>query len=246
MSIGAVLVGLAICLAVLLSDEAILPILCGWLDVGEEPDCAEHVLVLPGDPTYRPLVAAALVKAGLVRTVLIPETYLSADVKDGLTPPTASVLRRVVESRGVPSEDVVLLEGESRTTFGDARALLRFLQGRPQDRVIVVTNAFHTRRARFIFRRVLGREADRLRFVAAPNPGFADHDWWKHRSGASTVLSENLKLGFYRVRYSSVRDWTSVALLIGIALLLRRQQRKHRPPVPRPSRPAPAIGHATT
>jgi hypothetical protein len=246
MSLGSALVGLTICLAATLSGEAILPILCGWLNVGEEPDCAEHVLVLPGEPTYRPLVAAALVKAGLAHTVLIPETYLSADVKDGLSPPTASVLRRVVESRGVPSENVVLLQGASRTTFGDARALMTFLQGRPQDRVTVVTNAFHTRRARFIFRRVLGREADRLRFVAAPNPGFADHDWWKHRSGASTVLSENLKLGFYLVRYSSVRERTSVALLIGVAWLLRRQQRKHRPLVKRSSRPAPEIGQATT
>lgn len=246
MSTWAALIGLTMCLAAILHYEAILPIMCEWLNVGEEPDCAEHVLVLPGDPTYRPLVAAALGNAGLAKTVLIPETYTSADVKDGLSPPTAIVLGRVVEARGVPSEQIVLLTGASRTTFGDARALLRFLQDRPQDRVIVVTNAFHTRRARFIFRRVLGAEADRLRFVAAPNPGFADHDWWKHRNGASTVLSENLKMGFYLVRYSSVREWMCVALLIGVAWIMRRRQRTHGLLVKRPSRPAPAIGPATT
>ncbi len=211
-----VLIGLAVCWVILSRPATVLPGLCRWLDVGEAPACAEHVLVLPGDETYRPIVAAAVLKAGLAKDVLIPETDANADVTDGIKPQTAEVLRRILLQRGIPTDKVLCLEGASRTTFEDATALSAYLETRPQDRVIVVTNAFHTRRARFIFRRVMGDNADRLQFVAAPNPGFADETWWQNRSSANMVLSENVKLGFYLFRYSGPYVWVSSLLLISI------------------------------
>ncbi|MGD9854253.1 MAG: YdcF family protein, partial [Planctomycetaceae bacterium] len=144
-----------------------------------------------------------------------------ADVVDGLHPPAAEVLSGVLRHRGILGKQIVCLEAASRTTFDDAHALSAFLERRPQDRVIVVTNAFHTRRARFVFQRVLGDNADRLQFVAAPNPGFADETWWQNRSSAHMVLAENLKLVFYVFRYSGPSGW--VVSLLFIAIVWRWQ-----------------------
>jgi len=227
----ALLVVVLLCLMAVRSRDMFLPALSHWLNVGEFPDCAEHVLILPGDETLRPLVGAALVNAGVARDVLIPETRVSADVKDGVSLPTTEVIRSVLMHRGIPEEKIVSLGGASRTTFDDARALQVYLEGKPADRVIVITNAFHTRRSRYIFRRVLGAEAERLRFVAAPNPGFADDDWWRHRSGLRIILSENFKLGFYLIRYADPRLWAVCgSLALGLLLIGWRQGKIRQAP----------------
>lgn len=223
----AVVVALCACGAACLWRGPILVGACRWLDVGEAPSCAEHVFVLPGEETYRPLLAAALVKGGLAGGVLIPQTDDSPDVTDGLRPPAADVVAAVVRHRGVLDENIVCLEAASRTTFDDAHALAAFLEQRPHDRVIVVTNAFHTRRARFIFRRVLGDNADRVRVVSAPNPGFAEETWWQNRFSANIVLAENLKLGFYFVRYSGLSS--GIVSLLVILLVWRMWHTAVRP-----------------
>ena len=212
-------------LVVFWNRSSLLPYMSTWLDVGESPDCADYVYILPGDETLRPLVGAAIVNAGLARNVLIPSTRVSADEKDGISQPTSEIVRRVLRHRGIPDEKILSLESENRTTFDDARVLSDYLESVPQDTVIVITNAFHTRRTRFIFREVLGRKADRLRIVAAPNPGFADDNWWQRRSGFRIVLSENIKLCFYVLRYGNLWIWfvCGGALLTG-GLILRSQR----------------------
>ncbi|MCA9073900.1 MAG: YdcF family protein [Planctomycetaceae bacterium] len=162
---------------------------------------------MPGDETLRPLVGAALVKVGMAREVLVPATRVSADEKDGISQPTSEIVRRILLHRGIPEMKIVSLNCANRTTFDDARALAEFLESKPLDTVIVITNAFHTRRTRYIFREVLGSKADRLRFVAAPNPGFADDNWWQQRTGIRIVLSENIKLFFYFLRYGDFLIW---------------------------------------
>ncbi len=208
---------LAIVVAVVYSRDASLPGLSRWLNVGESPDCADHVMILPGDETLRPLVGAAIFNSGLARNVLVPVTRVSADEKDGISLPTSEIVRHILKHRGIPNEKILSLPGASRTTFDDARALAAYLESKPQDTVIVITNAFHSRRTRYIFRQVLGPMSGRLRFVAAPNPGFADDNWWQTRSGVRIVLSENLKLAFYLVRYTDVRLWS---LCGGIILMV--------------------------
>ncbi|MBX3439367.1 MAG: YdcF family protein [Planctomycetaceae bacterium] len=212
----AALTGVLLGAAFLFPSEPVLTGLCRWLDVGEAAACADHVLLLPGDDTYRPLTVAAVIKSGLAGNVLIPETAVPADVADGLRPATHELLVQVLQHRGILRENIVCLTGASRTTFDDAHALSAYLENRPDDRVIVVTNAFHTRRARFIFRRVLGDQAQRLQFVAAPNPGFAEQTWWQNRSSANIVLAENLKLVFYVFRYSGLYGWAATLLVITV------------------------------
>ncbi len=225
---GVLLAVVLLCLAGVFNREAMLPGLSSWLNVGESPDCADHVLILPGDETFRPLVGAALVNARLVRDVLVPVTRVSADEKDGISLPTSEVVRRILVQRGIPDEKIVSLEGASRTTFDDASALATYLESRPLNTVIVITNSFHTRRTRYIFRQVLGPKAERLRFVAAPNPGFADDNWWQQRSGMRIILSENLKLAFYYFRYGNGWMWVVGGGVIGAISLIAQSWRKSK------------------
>ena len=89
---------------------------------------------------------------------------------------------------------IVLLPGEVDSTADEARSLKRYLDVYPGRTVAVVTNDFHTRRARRIFRAELGDAAADLPFFAAPTDGFDAHDWWRSEAGCTTYADEYLKL----------------------------------------------------
>lgn len=196
--------------------ESALPAAAGWLDLDQSPECVPTVLILPGDETRRALTAAGLVRIGLAQKVLIPENPESADVKDGITLPTAQISRRILLHAGIADDDILLLPSQSRTTFDDARALADFVRDR-EPRVTVVTSAFHTRRASFVFRKVFGPDAGTIRVVSAPNPGFEATDWWQRREGLRLILTEYVKLAFYYARYTD--PITHLAWILPLAAL---------------------------
>ncbi len=170
-----------------------LPPAGAFLDISTPPRPVDDVLVLGGGASTRPFVAAELYKAGLVHRVLVPTVKAAPDGEDGLVPSDHELMRRVLLARGVPAAVIVLLPGEVDSTADEARSLKRYLAENPGRTVAVVTNNFHTRRARRIFRSELDGAAD-LPFFAAPTDGFDANDWWRSEAGCTTYADEYLKL----------------------------------------------------
>jgi uncharacterized SAM-binding protein YcdF (DUF218 family) len=170
-----------------------------YLDVSSPPRPVDDVLVLGGGADTRPFVAAALYKAGLVQRVLVPNVKRSPEVEDGLAPSESEVTRQVLLKRGVPAGAIVLLPDEVDSTADEARSLKRYLDDNPGRTAAVVTNDYHTRRARMIFRTELGDRAADLPFFAAPTEGFDAGDWWRCERGCSLYANEYLKMLSYRV-----------------------------------------------
>lgn len=224
-----VLSALAGVLLVGLCAEAVLPPVARWLDVGQPPECVDHVLVLPGDENTRPLVAAALVQTGLARDVLVPQTRTTIDERDGISQPTAQIIRSVLMHRGVSDDRIVLLKGTSGSTYDDVRALEGFLRERPGERMALVTSAFHSRRARMTLKRVLGERSDQVMLVSAPNPGFAASRWWRSREGFRLIVDEHVKLALYSVRYGQWIVWLMAgAVMAAVAVWAQRRRRSPR------------------
>jgi len=171
-----------------------------YLDVSAPPTAADFVMVLGGDHNYRPVVAAALYKAGLAHQVLVPTVHQGPDVLADLSPPEEEVIRGVLTARGVPERDILLLNSDVDSTEDEATALARFLNDRPGISVTVVTTDYHTRRARWIFERRCGARASALHFASAPANGFDASDWWRSERGFTTYLNEYAKLAVYWVR----------------------------------------------
>jgi len=190
-------VAAAVPVGVYLGREYLLPPMAYWLDVGGPPQRADYVMVLPGDANVRPFVAAALVKAGLAGRVLVPKTETAPEVDDGIYPPSDELIGRVLVRRGVAPEKIVILSGRSNSTCGDARVLAEFLESSPGARVSVVTNNYHTRRARWIFARVLKDRTGQVSFVSAPTEGFRPDNWWRVQEGFLAIVSEYLKLACF-------------------------------------------------
>lgn len=200
-------IALAILLVLLsivwLAPQWVLSPLGAFLDVSEPPTRTDYVLVLNGDPETRPFAAAGLVRAGLADEILLPRqdiTLESASVQDGSTASELETTQRILRARGIPNERIHVLPGEIGNTWGEAQGLAAFLDEHPDVSVTVVTNGFHTRRARGIFRRVLGDRAGDLHFLGVPRDGVDAEAWWRTRRGCVVYVGEYAKLLYYQVR----------------------------------------------
>ncbi|HLJ91632.1 MAG TPA: YdcF family protein [Gemmataceae bacterium] len=172
-----------------------------WLDVSEPPQGTDYVMILGGDMQIRPFAAAALMNAGLAQKALVARIKAYGEALDGTVAPEQELIRSVLVHEGLAPNALVPLDKECASTFDEATALAEFLQARPESSVTIVTSAYHTRRTRLVFRKVLGSRSDHLHFVGVPSDGFTEANWWHFQAGLRLYLDEYLKLAFYLVRY---------------------------------------------
>jgi uncharacterized SAM-binding protein YcdF (DUF218 family) len=212
--------------AMILARESLLQFALSWLDVGTQPAEVDCVLVLGGDVSTRPFVAASLAKLGLARRVLVPRTLGTGRDIEGIVGLEDELTCEVLRRRGVPREAITLIGQPCAHTQDEARALGDYLKASPSVRAAVVTSGYHTRRARWVFRSVLGRTAERVSFVSAPWDDFPRERWWRDPSGASAVLGEYLKLAFYVCYYGSGLYWLASLVLVVVVLTVLARRRK--------------------
>jgi len=228
-------IGAALAILVLiawLSRSWTLPRLGTWLDVGQPPVRSQYVLVLTGEPNTRPFAAAALLKHGLAEEALImrvqtrdPEEYY---------PSHHQQVRQVLLHCGVPDAAIHILDPEVVSTMGEAQNLAAFLAEHPAATVTVVTNDFHSRRARWAIRQAAGHNARRVAYVTVPLDMCDGTNWWKSEEGVATYVVEYGKLAFYGLRYGHGLWWClgAVLLLGGLVLIGRLRFRFGRSAVP--------------
>ncbi len=116
-------------------------------------------------------------------------------------PSELELTRRILRARGVEGSAIRTLPGEITATADEARELATFLAEHPGTTATVVTNSFHTRRARMIFRKMLGADAGRVFFVGVPREGVDEELWWQTPQGCGVYLTEYPKLVYYWLRY---------------------------------------------
>jgi uncharacterized SAM-binding protein YcdF (DUF218 family) len=177
--------------------------LARFLIVTESPREAAIVLVLLGDPHQRPVRASELFHAGLARRVAVSEGEIPFAVAVGALPSTTDVTVQALISLGVPEDSVEIIpfEGGVTSTRDEALAFRDYVQEHTVTRAIIVASALQTRRARWIFKRVLAGQPVEVQLVAAPYRGFDETNWWKSERGLIAVNNEFIKLVFYRVVY---------------------------------------------
>jgi uncharacterized SAM-binding protein YcdF (DUF218 family) len=106
--------------------------------------------LLPGDLLSPVLAERCDAAAELYRQGGAPLVVVSGGVTGTATRAEADVMAERVGDRGVPSESIIV-EPRSRTTAENARFVTELLGS--EKRVWLVTQPFHARRARWLFRR---------------------------------------------------------------------------------------------
>lgn len=178
-----------------------------WLIVGDDlKSPADAIVVLSGSTAFRERteLAAQLFKEGFGSTVILtndgqqggwsnekernPFTFESA---------TDSLVRA-----GVSANKIEVIGPVVSSTHDEALAIKSWAESRQKRSIIVVTSAYHGRRAEWTFQRVVGT-SPKVQWVFVP-PGQQtprEWEWWIYPRGWRTVALEYLKIGYYRLRY---------------------------------------------
>jgi uncharacterized SAM-binding protein YcdF (DUF218 family) len=200
-----------------------------WLDVGERPQKADFIMILAGDENNRPYLAAALVRAGCAGKALVAKGDISCAVSEGIVPPADEIIRRVLLSYGTAAENIITLPVAAATTYDEARALANFLEKKTNSRVLIVTTHYHTRRARWIFSKILG-DMQKISFVSAPTDKFQLATWWRNDSGSVEIISEYVKLMYYVICYGYGSYFLAGGVMLAILVVFyRRSHGKNAP-----------------
>lgn len=188
-----------------------------FLDVSESPHPADALLILPGSEDARPEKAADLILARFAKVALIPETSLPTDPPSVPGAASTARTRKLLLQRGVHESQIVVIHGHSKSTYGDAELLARYLLTSPVTSVIVVTDAWHTRRARWSIQHVLAGNQTRVQFCSVPYR-FDTKRWWTHRAGRNNILTEWAKLLCYPLIYGHGWLWSVFLALMCVTI----------------------------
>lgn len=188
-----IMIGVTILALVLwLSRHLWLPKLYDFLDVGQPPEQADFIVVLGGGADgNRAILAAELYRQGLAPRLIASGCY----------PAILSDMEELIQA-GVPSE-VIISNVHAESTWNEAKQVLTLLKQENATSALIVTDGFHTRRARATYDHLQTDPEIRLTFVSTSGPFVAD-SWWQIPSGPRLVLGEYVKLAYYLVRYGVI------------------------------------------
>ena len=175
------------------------PILVGFAHLfrADDPAPSDAIVVLLGGETHRPVKAAELYRNGLAPLVLLGQERGRANSPLS----TSDLIQRYLVKSGVPADAVVILPGVVSSTRDEAERVAEYIDRHPLRRITVVTTAFHTARARWIFRRTLaGRNVD-VHTAAVSDPRYDESNWFQDEDGLVYYTFEALKTIFYRLKF---------------------------------------------
>ena len=183
------------------------PKLGQWLVVEDELQESDLILVLMGSVYDRILEAVDLYNEGYSDKVVLINSYLAAKdviINRGIKVYGDTMLSKMAAiDLGIPEEDVLILEGNSRSTNDEAMTIREYVRNNKEIKsIILVTSKFHSGRAKKIFKKalsVLDREIDIYCSPSKYDPSNVNH-WWRNREDFEWVVFEYLKLANFYFR----------------------------------------------
>jgi uncharacterized SAM-binding protein YcdF (DUF218 family) len=183
------------------------PLLATYLIVEKPIEHADAIIVLSGSAAYkeRTRKAAELYKAGASPKIFVTNdgarSGWSRDEQRNI--PYVELEQRELIGNGVLPDAITVLPATVTGTDSEARALASEIDARPVKSLLVVTSAYHTRRALWTFDRLLAPKGVIVGIEhpptgdASPEPAF----WWLYTRGWPMVAAEYVKAIVYWAFY---------------------------------------------
>jgi uncharacterized SAM-binding protein YcdF (DUF218 family) len=200
---------MAFVLAILSVWTFVAPFLAESLIVEKPLHQAEVILVLAGSSAYleRTHMAALIYKAGVAPKVILTNDGGAAgwSQEEQRNRPYVELARRELVAQGVPDEAIEILPLEVSGTIMEARLLGKKAAERRWKSLLIVTSAYHTRRALRTFENVFAEKGVETEIgIVAARTGQQTPPalyWWLTWKGWRDVAGEYMKSVFYYVNY---------------------------------------------
>lgn len=196
-------IGLIVSTGIYIFRSQVLTTLARVLIVNDALQPAEIIYILNGEVNTRPFHAAKLYKQGLAPQIVIPREEEGPASEIKLYPNGTDVSVEILVKLGVSRDKITVIEieGGVTSTHDEAQVLLDYVKEHHTQNVIIVTSAFHTRRSRWIFQKVLAGTNVHIQMSAAPQWKFDETNWWREERGLLMLANEYLKFGYYLAIY---------------------------------------------
>lgn len=171
-----------------------------WI-VSETPAPADAIVILGGGLELRTLKAAELYHTGFANRVLVMQPERTEINTLGLIVDQADLTVRLLKLKNVPESAIVVLEPEVTSTFDEAETLAGWAKTNNAKSVLVTTDIFHTRRARWILNRKLKEIGVEVKMIAVPQKKYDADNWWQTEAGVIDFQNEVIKFAVYRWRF---------------------------------------------
>ena len=184
-SLVALLFVVALCAILYFARHPILRFAAESWVVDEPSEHADALVVLSDDNFYadRATHAAQLFREGVAPTVVASGRRLRPNA--GIS----ELMEHDLVERGVPREKIVRLSHDADSTKEEAVSVAKLAQEMRWKRIVVVTSNYHTRRARYIFRRVFPT-AITVKVASARDGSFDPERWWEKRESIKLFAHE--------------------------------------------------------
>ena len=161
---------------------------------------ADAIVVLSSPTLTRLGHAFELGNNGYASRILITTTPKRPTEIFGLKYPTKAEWVTAAAAHlecSLPVDLMPALGEGARSTFDEAYDARQWAQENNYKRIIVVTNAYHSRRSHYAFEKVFNGSGVEVEIGAAPDPSFSANNWWLIDSGLTAYLTEPLKFAAY-------------------------------------------------
>lgn len=185
----------------------IAPMLAANLIVEKPLTNADAIIVLSGSAVYkeRTRKAAELYKQGVSPRIFITNDGERAgwSQTEKTNPPFVELEQRELIANGVLPDAITVLPGEVSGTDQEAKALAMEIDARPIKSLLIVTSAYHTRRALWTFDKFLAGRGIEIGIEhttideLSPKPEI----WWLGLRGWQNVGGEYVKSAVYWAFY---------------------------------------------
>ena len=168
---------------------------------------ADALVVLAGSSTYveRTHRAAQLFAEGVSARIVLTNDNLrggwSASQERNLL--FVELAAEELKRHGVPGEKIEIVPGAVTSTYDEIRRVREYSAARGLRSILIVTSAYHSRRAWWTVRQVFrdSNIAVGLEVVAPGEQTPRPATWWLHRFGWKLVPGEYVKMIYYRWKY---------------------------------------------
>ncbi|MEO6391063.1 MAG: YdcF family protein [Pyrinomonadaceae bacterium] len=170
-------------------------------------DHASALVVLGGSATYkeRTELAARLFREGRAPLIILTDDGQKSDWSrtEGRNPLFVERARAELVRMGVPESAITILPGTVGSTQDEAEALRGFIFARGLRSLLIVTSAYHSRRALRTMRDGLSGTGVVVGLIAAPTGIQTPRPllWWLMPTGWPLVAGEYVKMVYYRINY---------------------------------------------
>src|SRR5262249_1109998 len=165
-----------LCLTIYLARHPLMRLAGGALVVEDDLEKSDAIIVLSDDNFYADRATRA---AELYRQNLAP-TVVASGVRLRPYAGISELMTHDLIERGVPKDRIVPFPQDADNTREEAGALKVLVTQKGWHSVIIVTSNYHTRRARYIFRKVFP-PGIRIAMASARDADFDPSNWYEHR-----------------------------------------------------------------